>query len=245
MEKILTQKTILTYFDDSHKTEANARVLSIQEVTDKGISVILDQTIFYPQGGGQPSDKGEILTSATTFQVNDVRLIDGIVHHFGNFSKGIFNLNEEVTLKIDSDLRLLHTKLHSAGHLIDAAIRLIELPLVPTKGYHFPQGPYVEYEGEIPPDQREIIRLRLEQKVNDLVANKFETEVMINAQPSTIEISDSSTTNDKAIRIVTLVPELGCPCGGTHVKNTGDIGQVQITKIRVKSGQTRISYLLT
>ncbi len=241
------QKTRLVYLDDSHKMENGAKFLSLERIDGKGIAVVLDQTIFYPQGGGQPADQGQISSSNATFNVNDVRLVDGVVHHYGTFSNGEFVGDEPVMLRINPDRRLFHTKLHSAGHLIDATVRLLELPLTPTKGYHFSDGPYVEYDGEIPVDQREDIRLRLEQKVNELMNSKLETQVVYATQAQMQELCGfipSYIINDKEIRVVTLVPKLGCPCGGTHVKNSQDIGHITLTKIRVKGGQSRICYKL-
>jgi Ser-tRNA(Ala) deacylase AlaX len=241
------QKTRLVYLDDSHKMENDAKFLSLEQIDGKGIAVVLDQTIFYPQGGGQPADQGQISSPNATFNVNDVRFVDGVVHHYGTFSNGEFAGDESVMLRINPDRRLLHTKLHSAGHLIDATVRLLELPLTPTKGYHFSDGPYVEYDGEIPVDQREDIRLRLEQKVNELMNSKLETQVVYATQAQMQEICGfipNYIINDKEIRVVTLVPKLGCPCGGTHVKNSQDIGHITLTKIRIKGGQSRICYKL-
>src|SRR5271170_7651969 len=156
--------TKLLYLDDTDNHLATATVLSIENSEEKGISVILDQTIFYPQGGGQPADQGQITdNTGALFTVKDVRMVNGIVHHFGEFSQNNFSINQSVNLSIDIKRRQLNARLHSAGHLIDAAVQLLSLPLVPAKGYHFPDGPYVEYQGEIAVDDREPIRIQIEQ----------------------------------------------------------------------------------
>ena len=245
MEDISMQKTQLAYLNDSHKVEDDARFVCLEQVDGKGTAVVLDQTIFYPQGGGQPADQGQISSSNATFNVHDVRLVDGVVHHYGTFSSGEFAGGEPVKLRINADRRLRHTRLHSAGHLIDATVRMLELPLTPTKGYHFSDGPYVEYEGEIPIDQREDIRLRLEQKVNELVNSKFETQMVYAKKDQMQEICGfipNYIVDNKEVRVISIVPKLGCPCGGTHVKNSEDVGQIKLTKIRVKGGQSRLCY---
>ena len=144
--------------------------------------------------------------------------------------------------------RLLHTRLHSAGHLIDAAVQLLDLPLKPIKGFHFKQGPYVEYHGEISAEKRESTRLCLEQKINDLVAGEFESRIICAGRNEAMAfcgaLPDYIGKAGQDIRLVALVPDIACPCGGTHVKNTKEIGTVTLTKIRVKSGQCRISYSL-
>jgi Ser-tRNA(Ala) deacylase AlaX len=241
--------TKLVYLDDTDKYQDTATVLAIETTEEKGISIISDQTIFYPQGGGQPADQGQITSSAgAIFIVKDVRIISGIVHHFGEFSQGKLSVNESVTLSVNVERRQLNARLHSAGHLIDAAVQLLSLPLIPGKGYHFPDGPYVEYQGEIAADERETIRLKIEQNVNELINSGFNTQVATTNLSQLKELCSfvpDYVTDDKPIRVVTLVPKLGCPCGGTHVKNSQEVKQLILTKIRVKGGQTRFSYQLT
>jgi len=241
--------TKLLYLDDTNNHQDTATVLAIETSEEKGVSIILDQTIFYPQGGGQPADQGQITSSAgDVFIVKDVRIINGIVHHFGEFSVGNFPVNESVELTINSERRQLNARLHSAGHLIDAAVQLLELPLKPGKGYHFPDGPYVEYQGEIAADEREAIRLKIEQKVNELINSAFNTQIATTSLSQIKELCSfvpDYVTDDKPIRVITLVPKLGCPCGGTHVKTSQEVKQLNLTKIRVKGGQTRFSYQLT
>ena len=64
-----------------------AKILEIKNENEKTI-LILDQTVFYPQGGGQPFDNGVILSGENTFQVDEVRFLEGQVFHIGNYSKG-------------------------------------------------------------------------------------------------------------------------------------------------------------
>jgi len=238
--------TKLLYLEDTYQFNGTGIIVSMQEVEGKGTSIILDQTIFYPQGGGQPADQGEIRTKGgARFAVTDVRMIDGVVHHFGNLAQGILVANEEAILTVDPERRQLHARLHSAGHLIDAAVQLVGLSLAPTKGYHFPDGPYVEYEGEIAADQRENVRVQLETKVNELINSQLPTQIISTNKAGLAEICSfvpDYVNDNKPIRVVTMVPKLGCPCGGTHIKNSSEIGKINLTKIRVKSAQTRISY---
>lgn len=75
--------TKLIYLDDTYLFEKEAVIVEIKE-NERGKAVILNETIFYPQGGGQPADKGEIISGDNIFVVNDVRLDEtGTVWHFG------------------------------------------------------------------------------------------------------------------------------------------------------------------
>jgi len=240
--------TKLLYLEDTYIDEGKAIILSLQEIPDKGISLILDQTIFYPQGGGQPADTGEISTiNGARFLVNDVRTIDGLVHHFGTLIAGSIEKGEEAKIKIDPLRRRLNARLHSAGHLIDAAVQCLSLPLKPSKGYHFPDGPYVEYEGEIEAEKREDLRQQLEQKVTELVSAQLITQIVSTDKANLLDhcpyIPDY-INDDKPVRVITMLPKLGCPCGGTHVKKSDEIGQIRLTKLKAKGGQIKISYAL-
>ena len=91
--------TNLLYLNDTYLFKTCAKFIAIKE-SDKGTAVVLDQTIFYPQGGGQPADTGIILSGKNVFTVTDVRLDEqGIVWHFGTFTTDSFNKGEEVSFK--------------------------------------------------------------------------------------------------------------------------------------------------
>jgi Ser-tRNA(Ala) deacylase AlaX len=88
--------------------------------------LILEETIFHPQGGGQPSDVGIIENEEIIFKVEKASTVDGHVEHLGEFSgDSTFKINDKVKLKVDKESRDLNTRLHSAGHLIDVAVRNI------------------------------------------------------------------------------------------------------------------------
>jgi len=169
--------TKLNYLDNTYLFESEAVFIEIKE-NKKGKAVILDETIFYPQGGGQPADKGEIISGNNIFIVNDVRLDEtGTVWHFGEFNNNQFQVKagDKVILKIDKDRRILNAKLHSAGHLLDCAVSKIGIEnLCPTKGFHFSDGPYVEYDGVIE-NPAKVIPI-LQKNVDDLIVQDLHVE---------------------------------------------------------------------
>ena len=191
-----------------------------------GESVTLDRTIFYPQGGGQPSDKGTIVGSLGQMQVELARFdSDGTVHHFGDL-QGELAVGEPVKLHIDGTLRFRNAKLHSAGHLIDIAMQKSGIANSPgIKGYHFPDGPYVEFAGGLESSSQAVeilqnyINILTEKNIN--ITSRFLT-------------SDQSAMRGiiappgKEARFVYFdgYEEKGCGCGGTHVSNTSELGQI-------------------
>lgn len=243
----VASETYLDCLNDSYKFESQAQVLSISTLEDGRTAVILDRTIFYPQGGGQPADQGFIQSANAKFQVTDVRLIDGVVFHYGNFVHGNFAPSDSVKLSVSPERRMLNARLHSAGHLIDVIIQKLSLNLQPTKGYHFPDGPYVEYAGTAEAPNKEEFAQKIEAEARQLINNNI---------PISVTIGDSNTAStlcgqlpdyvdkSKPIRVVSIGDNRGCPCGGTHVRELKDLGSLTIAKIRTKGDKTRISYIL-
>ncbi len=238
--------THLLYLDDMTLLEHTARVLSV-ESTEKGPVVILDRTAFYPQGGGQPADRGLIFNGRTRFRVSMVRKTGVMVAHAGTFEGPPFEPGENVTVRVDAERRHLHSRLHSAGHLLDVAMRLAGYSLEPGKGFHFPEGPYVEYRGEIPVEERETLKQRLETICRDLIRKGHPVEIETvdyEAVADRCGMVPDYLTPGPSVRIVYVFGRPGCPCGGTHVQDIQEIGSMRITKIRVKKGVTRVSYAL-
>lgn len=234
--------TELKYLEDTYLFEINATVIDVIQ-HDDNVDIILDQTIFYPQGGGQPADTG-IIENKNNFQfsVISVKLDEnGEVHHLGNFISQPFNKNDVVKLKINQQNRIKNAKLHSAGHLIDAAILKMGVENKPTKGFHFQEGSYVEYEGVF--DNSEDFISKLENTVNDLVKQDLIVEIKeLDAQEA--QKKEVWAPAGKSARVVNFKGFPICGCGGTHVKSSAEIGTIKIKKIKSKKGKTRVSYLL-
>lgn len=208
-----------------------AQVLTIQ--TNNGVtSVSLDQTVFYPQGGGQPYDLGIISSSEGIFQVKEVRYVDGVVHHIGTFEIGSFNVKDTIKCEVDVERRKINTRLHSIGHLIDIAVQELSLKWKPEKGYHFPEGAYIEYSGSTNgKDISELVK-EIENKSNEIISRKIDTRILF---------SEKNTQDGKPLRTV-YYGNFGVPCGGTHVTNLGDILSVTIRKIKQDKDKIKVSY---
>merc|ERR1712098_379900 len=97
--------------------------------------------------------------------------------------------------------------------------------LVPTKGYHFADGSYVEYAGNIPAPERADAKAKIQQALNEFIA-----------------ADQKVTVTHGEVRNVAYGDDPGCPCGGTHVNSTGQLGKVTITKLKKKQKNFRIGY---
>lgn len=233
--------------------------------------VVLDATVFHPQGGGQPTDVGTIANGAVRFSVTMVRQQpDGVIKHYGEYngSSARFTEGDGVDLAVDGENRVKAARSHSAGHLLDIAMQRALAPagdggmredmraqvqgnMKGLKGYHFIKGSYVEFEGKVDPKARAPFVEVLQRHCDALVAANIETNVQFVETEEALLAACLPGAADGAIasgrlalapvRVVMLAGG-GIPCGGTHVRSTGEIGAITVTKCKVKKGVTKISY---
>jgi Ser-tRNA(Ala) deacylase AlaX len=217
--------------------------------------LILNQTIFHPQGGGQPSDTGKIssLDQSIIFEVKFVQYSseDGHIHHIGTLlqeNSESFKEGNEVHLSVNSNSRLLNKKLHSAGHLIDAIMKRIgySTKLSPGKGYHFPDGPYVEYSGELTEEEFTNLPNLLNEQIQQMIEEKIPSQFQIlpKEEASILCEFDTSASSYPALVRVVEIARFACPCGGTHIDNTSELTGLQVTRIKKKKKLLKISYEL-
>eukprot|EP00262_Sarcandra_glabra_P014869 TRINITY_DN4453_c0_g1_i1.p1 TRINITY_DN4453_c0_g1~~TRINITY_DN4453_c0_g1_i1.p1 ORF type:complete len:257 (+),score=42.93 TRINITY_DN4453_c0_g1_i1:59-829(+) len=247
--------TKLAYFDDMWTLHSRATLLSHLQVEDLRHALILDSTIFHPQGGGQPSDTGFITNPDADFKfvVEDVRSRDGLVFHYGFFdtsSAGCaadLNKGQEVCLHVDGPRREINSRLHSAGHLLDICMCNVGLTyLEPGKGYHFPDGPFVEYKGTIPQNELQSKQKELEKEANVLISNGGKVSATVLPYDEASELCGGNLpdyiSKSSSPRIVKFGNNPGCPCGGTHVADIAEIKSLKVPQIRVKRGVTKVFY---
>jgi Ser-tRNA(Ala) deacylase AlaX len=253
-------RTRLLYQHDTYLFNAMAQVLSFKRLEGGKALLILDQTIFYPQGGGQPSDVGDIKAKASgaTMKVSMVRTNPETkqVEHEGILTENSpdFIKDEEVELDVNREVRLLHSRIHSAGHLLDHGVQLLGFPMEGTKGFHFPSGPYVEYKSTSPdldlsPSSLEAKKQLLEQKCRQMIEeNRRISVISSKPQDLSMEILISLPEKARQSEIVRLVEFEGAPmplpCGGTHVASSAEIGTFSIKKISAKGEIIRVGYIV-
>ncbi|MFN3826747.1 MAG: alanine--tRNA ligase [Micavibrio sp.] len=218
--------------------------------------VIVNQTPFYAESGGQVGDSGVMITAnADSFTVSDTKKqIGKLWVHVGKVSKGTINVGEGVELRVDTKRRSAIESNHSATHLLHEALRL-------TLGDHIAQKGSLQDEGRtrfdisqpnpITPEQLRAI----EEQVNDEI--RANTEVVTRVLP--LEEARESGARalfgekyEDEVRVVSMgrqrtgqtIPYSVELCGGTHVKRTGDIGLFKIvSESAVSAGIRRVEAL--
>lgn len=268
-------------YEGNFETKCITKIKDITFLTDinkdnNNVTIILEDTVMYPQGGGQPCDYGIItilesspkddddnnqhpILSIPISKVN-IDKNTGIVTHDGNIDstveEKIISMLKSgsivVQVTIDEKRRRILSECHTSGHLVDNAMAKIgQTSFIPTKGYHFLDGPYVEYKGAVPPNQRSELLESLKVAFQELINENIKTEIENFTREMANEKCNRTASNfdfsiypsDKELRIVTIAG-LSCPCGGTHVSNTIDLKDNgwHITGIKCKKDVTRIKY---
>ena len=216
----------------------------VYRVMDEGL--ILDRTIFYPEGGGQPGDIGSFrLQDGQDLAVtNTVNTPNGILHIL-NANKGEMIVGQGVTMNIDWERRFRHMRMHTALHLLCSQVKGAV-----TGGAIGAQKSRLDFN--IPGERPE--KEELEEKMNTLIADDHElsiswiTDEELEANPDLVRtMSVKPPMGTGRIRMVRIGENIDFqPCGGTHVKSTGEIGAIKIGKIENKGRQNRrINILLS
>ncbi|KAL3505740.1 hypothetical protein ACH5RR_031122 [Cinchona calisaya] len=246
--------TKLEYYENMWKLQSTSILLSSFQGEDGRQVLILDSTIFHPQGGGQPADTGVITSAGFKFVVQEVRSKDKIVYHYGFFDnsenealKKNLEKGAEVLLQVDAERRKLNSRLHSAGHLLDVCMTNVGLGhLEPAKGYHFPDGPFVEYKGTAPQNELQNKQQHLELEANNLIAKGGKVFVATLPYNEAAELCGGCLPDyipkESSPRIVRLGENPGCPCGGTHVSDLSEILGIKVSQIRTKKRMTKVFY---
>ncbi len=234
-------KTKLLYLEEFSRLESPATIVEVMRENDRDVA-ILDQTIFYPQGGGQPFDMGVIDSPAGEFIVEEVRFIDAQVKHIG---KGTLRVGDSVVCHVDKARRMLNARIHSAGHLVDKAIADLNLPWKPGKGYHFPNGPYDEYEGSLEGIDKEKLKSDIERLCNEYITKGGRTEIMFMTKEEMQKVCrytpDFPEEKETRARIV-IHDGFSMPCGGTPVADLSEIRSMTIRKIKPEGSNIRVGY---
>lgn len=216
-----------------------------------------EQTIFHPQGGGQPSDEGvitSIANPAAKLRVVAARMDvvnDGVVLHLGRFEDPSekFSQGEEVEQAIDAEKRLLYSRLHTAGHVLGAAVRHLLEKEIPgfdeLKASHFPDSAACEFQGAIEGKWKGPIQEKVDEYVKRAMPVEIDYWDEEDFRREGLErlIPDRSLAPPgEKFRVVKIVGAEVYPCGGTHVETTDLCGEAKVKKISRSKGTSRVSY---
>ncbi len=218
---------------------------------DEGM-IITNQTPFYGESGGQVGDTGFISTEKFNFKVDDVqKKLGDLFIHYGKVISGTINLNDSVEMKIDEDRRKDIRAYHSATHLLHESLRRVLGTHVIQKGSLVaPDRLRFDFSHMKPISSDEIEKI--ETFVNSMVERKSDVKTRMMTPKEAVDNGALALFGEKygeEVRVLSMGNEKDNYfstelCGGTHVRNTGDIGKFKIIgQSSIAAGIRRIEAL--
>ncbi|KNG51164.1 alanyl-tRNA synthetase-like protein [Stemphylium lycopersici] len=220
-------------------------------------------TIFHAQGGGQPSDTGTMTVGEASFTVHQVRKMEPAILHMGSFSSATAapaftatkadsdGAERALCQSIDVDKRILHSRIHTAGHVIGLAVHALmaagALPpnITDGKASHYPSAAFVEFAGLIPGEAKAAIQ----RVVDDMVAQDLPVSILfwdedrVKKECKGVGGGDAVKGDEiDGVRVVRIGDLGSYPCGGTHVLKLGECGKVVVRGVKRQKGVSKVSY---
>ena len=240
VEKQMTsggEETKKLYYEDSHMKEFTATVLSCEErLTAKGkkdgYAVVLDQTAFFPEGGGQFGDRGWI----DDVEVYDTHEKGGVIFHY---TKTPVEAGKTVTGKLDFAERFSRMQEHSGEHMVSGIVH--RLHGYDNVGFHLgSENTTLDFNGELSEEQL----LEVERLVNEAVFADLPVQI---SYPSKEELKTidyrSKIEIEGQVRLVEIPGVDLCACCAPHVNHTGEIGMIKLISCDRHRGGCRVTML--
>lgn len=232
-----TMPTELLFRDDAYLTETTA---TIEAVNERG-GIILDRTVLYATGGGQPGDAGTLRRADGSMISIGTAIYDledkSRVIHVPLEGQASPQPGETVTVLLDWDRRLKRMRIHTALHLLSVVL-----------SYPVTGGAIGDGDGRLDFDIPEggLDKAEIAEQLNALVARNADvteswiTDAELDANPGLVKtMSVKPPRGSGRVRLVAIGDIDLQPCGGTHVRNTAEIGLVAVTDIEKKGKQNR------
>jgi misacylated tRNA(Ala) deacylase len=234
----MTTETL--FRDDSYLKECEATVLRAN-----GNAVVLDRTIFYPMGGGQPGDSGTISWSdgraIVCAIVVDTRYgEDGSIEHILADDSNVPASGASVTPTLDWERRYRHMRMHTGLHLLGSVLQYGV-----TGGNISAQKSRLDFDMEDSID-KDSVNEQLQSLVDGhhVVSCQWITDAELEAQPELVRtMSVQPPKGAGTVRLLNIEGVDLQPCGGTHLKNTAEVGQIRIAKVEKKGKHNRRVYI--
>jgi len=232
--------TTLLCLEDSYLRECEATVTAVN-----GREIVLDRTVFYPRGGGQPSDAGKIVSaSGQEFRVVNVMKKDGeTVHELENEAHSI-NAGDPVRCILDWERRYAHMRMHTAAHVL-AAVMHRELGAL-ISGNQI-EADKTRFDFTL----AEFDRAKFDdavRKANDALSRDIQLKIYVLPReeamkiPGVVKLAAALPPSIAQLRIVEIGDVDVQADGGTHVRNLKEVGKIQIERLENKGKENRRIY---
>ena len=230
------------YLQDAYRRTAPARVV---DHTPEG-GVVLDQSLFYATGGGQPGDAGRISWSGGALDIAmAVKAAEGAIALVPATPSALPDIGTQVEQELDWARRLGHMRVHTALHLLSVVI-----PLPVSGGAITANKGRLDFNMPDAPEDKAVIEAALQALIDrDLKVNEsWITDAELDANPGLVKtMSVMPPRGAGRVRLVAIGSQDTQidlqPCGGTHVTSTGQIGRIRLGKVEKKGRQNRRVYM--
>lgn len=228
-ERQLEQKL---YYNDAYQQTFTTKVIKQEHDTEGNLYVVLNETAFYPTGGGQPHDTGTL----NGVPVSNVEEVDGEIRHFI-----VEQLHtEEVEGKIDWERRFDHMQQHTAQHILSAAFW--DHFNIPTIGFHLGKET-ITIDLETANLSTETVE-KTAQIANQIVFENHPIRIKwMNLEEAKALPLRKEPTMTENIRVVIIENYDYNGCGGTHPKHTGEVGPIQVLGWERNKGGIRLTFI--
>ncbi len=251
---VYPSKSRRLFDEDAFIREFDAKVIEA-EVSPKGrVRIMLDQTAFFPEGGGQDADTGWVTAGEEAFRVSDTHEKEGKIWHTIEMGNGQMNLPEalqagrDLHCRIDWPLRFSRMQNHSGEHIVSGLIH--KHYGYENVGFHMgSEFTTIDFDGVLSMDQLR----KIEREANEVIWKDIAADIKV--YPSD-ELKDLEYRSKKEligdVRIVSFPEADVCACCGTHVKTAGQIGVIKLfscvpfhegCRIEMLCGQSAFDYL--
>lgn len=217
---------------DSYLRECDATVTGVHEH-----AVMLDRTVFYPLGGGQPGDSGSMTWNDRSATIVDTRYGDaGEILHVLEAGAAPPAAGDMVTVTLDWDRRYRHMRMHTAMHLLGAVLKYGV-----TGGNISAEKSRLDFDMEDTVD-KEATQAALDELVagDHRVSCRWITDAELDAQPELVRTMSVQPPRGKGkVRLLEIEGIDLQPCGGTHVRSSAEVGKVRVGKVEKKGRRNR------
>ncbi len=235
----MTNHTVKKYWDDPFVFSFTTSVVRVVDEPNR-TGLVFEETYFYPEGGGQPCDRGKI----ESHPVVDIQKVDGeIIHYIQKVSDMELNQGSTVSCEIDKDYRIHNMRLHTAGHLLFGAARRL-YPKVEYAGFNIGKvgNLYLNTDQQIRSDDLHKMSLM----ANLYVVENHPIKAYLVKQDEVNNIAGLAVNLELPegdVRIIDIEGWDVAACSGTHVQRSVDIGPIKVLAREVhKKNVTRIDY---
>lgn len=225
--------TIEVFYDDPYQQNCESTVTSIE-----ANGICLDRTIFYPTGGGQPGDVG-IFTApdGTEVQIKETIKSEGTILHLSDAIPSDLKVGDSIKGTIDWERRFLHMRYHTCLHLLCSIV-----PHGVTGGAMSVQKARLDFDMPEQNIDKEHVSNELNRLIEEDHPVEFQwitDEELQNKMDMVRTMSVKPPMGQGKVRLVNVTNVDLQPCGGTHLRSTGEIGKVRLGKVEKKGRQNR------